>query len=436
MVLNSLHANDRQGEYPKSWYVATAHPLNLQPGLLSHGETEICIIGAGFTGLSAALHLAQAGRRVTIVEAHRIGWGASGRNGGQVSSGQRRDQTDLEAMFGNDVSRQLWQLGEEGKKLVSLLVAKHAIDCHIRQGIIHADHRPRFVPHTRDYVARMNDHYGYGALRFLEKDEIRSLIGSTDYYGGMHDSGAFHLHPMKFLFALASLAVEAGVVIHENTEVDSVEAGDPVVVTTTSDKRLRADKVIFACNGYLDGLNRKIASRVMPINNFIIATEPLGKKRARALIRDNSAVSDSRFVINYFRRTLDHRLLFGGGETYGHQFPADIARFVRKPMIRIFPQLRDVAIDYGWGGTLAITRNRLPVFSRLRSNIWSASGYSGHGISIATLAGKILADAISDKTADFEIMSGVAAKRFPGSLLLRRPILLLAMLWYAMRDRF
>ncbi|MEM7463338.1 MAG: FAD-binding oxidoreductase [Pseudomonadota bacterium] len=435
MTFNSLHANDRQGEYPKSWYVATSRPLPLQPSILRHGETEICIIGAGFTGLSAALHLAQAGRRVTIVEAHRIGWGASGRNGGQVSSGQRRDQTDLEAMFGVDVSRKLWKLGEEAKKLVSILVAKHSIECEIRQGIIHADHHPRFVPHTREYVDKINNEYGYGALRFLEKDEIRSLIGSTDYHGGMHDSGAFHLHPLKYLFSLARLAIEAGVVIHENTEIASVEAADPVVLTTTSDKHLRADKVIFACNGYLDGLNRKIASRVMPINNFIIATEPLGKKHARALIRDNSAVSDSRFVINYFRRTRDNRLLFGGGESYGHQFPSDIRAFVRKPMLKIFPQLRDVEIEYGWGGTLAITRNRLPVFSRLRSNIWSASGYSGHGISIATLAGKILADAISEKTADFETMSAVAAKRFPGSLLLRRPLLLLAMMWYAMRDR-
>lgn len=435
MVLNTLHANDRQGEYPKSWYAATTRPLALQPAIQRHGETEICIIGAGFTGLSAALHLAQAGRRVTLVEAHRIGWGASGRNGGQVSSGQRRDQSDLEAMFGADLSLRLWQLGEEAKKLVSLLIAKHAIDCEIRQGIIHADHQQRYVPHTRDYVARMNDNYGYGALRFLDKDEIRSLIDSTDYHGGMHDSGAFHLHPLKFLFVLAKLAIEAGVAIYENTEIADVEAGDPVVVTTTSDKRLRADKVIFACNGYLDSLNRKIASRVMPINNFIVVTEPLGKKRARSLIRDNSAVSDSRFVINYFRRTPDHRLLFGGGETYGHLFPTDIIKLVRKPMTKIFPQLRDVNIDYGWGGTLAITRNRLPVFARLRSNIWSASGYSGHGISMATFAGKILADAISDKTADFEVMSGIAAKRFPGSLLLRRPLLTLAMLWYAMRDR-
>ncbi|MGI9399751.1 MAG: NAD(P)/FAD-dependent oxidoreductase [Rhizobiaceae bacterium] len=435
MMLNSLHANDRQGEYPRSWYVDTSHPLPLQPALLRHGETEICIIGAGFTGLSAALHLAQADKRVTILEAHRIGWGASGRNGGQVSSGQRRDQADLEAMFGAETSKRLWQLGEEAKRLVSLLITKHAIDCEIRQGIIHADHRPRFVSHSRDHVAKMNDHYGYGAIRFLDQEEVRSLIGSTNYFGGTHDSGAFHIHPLKFLFALARLVTEAGVVIHENSEVCSVEEGDPVILTTTSDKRLRADKIVFACNGYLDRLNTKIASRVMPINNFIIASEPLGKKMARKLISDNSAVSDSRFVINYFRRTSDHRLLFGGGETYGHQFPSDIRGFVRKPMLKIFPQLRDVKIEYGWGGTLAITRNRLPVFARLRSNVWSASGYSGHGISIATLAGKILADAICDKTADFETMSGIAAKRFPGSLMLRKPLLLLAMLWYAMRDR-
>lgn len=435
MAFDILHGNDTPGSYPDTWYHATVPTGDALAPLEGRSATQICVIGAGYSGLSAALHLAQSGHRVTVLDAHRIGWGASGRNGGQVSSGQRVDQAHLERMVGSDGARWLWRMAGTAKGLVRDLVGKFGIDCELVPGIIHADHRRRFVAASRAHVRLMHEEYGYGDIRFLCRDEMRAQVASPGYYGGTHDGGAFHLHPLKYVLGLARAALDAGVTIHENSQVRGWRDGATPAIDTDR-ATLSADHVIFACNGYLGDLEGRIAASVMPINNFLVATQPLGNDRAAALIPDNSAVADSRFVINYFRRTADHRLLFGGGEAYGYRFPADIASFVGRRMRAVFPQLKDVSIDFEWGGTLAITRNRLPHFGRIGENCWSVSGYSGHGVSIATLAGKLVAEAVSGRTADFERMKRFSAGRFPGGVLLRVPLLVLAMHWYALRDRF
>lgn len=429
-----LHANDRAGEYPRSWYAETAPLRPARPALSGAHGFDVCIVGAGFTGLSAAIHLAQAGYKVAVVEAHRAGWGASGRNGGQAGTGQRRPQDELEAALGIDMARRLWGLAEEAKALVRSLCAEHSIDCDITPGIIHADHKPRYVPHSEAYALKLNEEYGYDRIRFVGRDEMRQLVGSKDYHGGTQDSGAFHLHPLKYVLGLAAAAEAAGATIFENSEVTKITCGTPVKVATAKGE-VEADWLLVACNGYLGGLEPETASRVMPINNFIIATEPLGEARARSLIADNSAVADSRFVINYFRLTPDQRLLFGGGENYGYRFPADIKAFVRQPMLKVFPQLKDVAITHGWGGTLAITARRLPAFRRVAGNILSASGYSGHGVTIATLAGKLCAEAVRGQAERFDLMASIPHLPFPGGRALRHPLLVLAMTWYALRDR-
>ena len=432
--MNILYANDERGVYPPSYYHATATKLAPFAALDQDIKCDVCVVGAGYTGLSAALHLAQKDYNVVLLDAHRVGWGASGRNGGQLGSGQRVDQQSLERMVGLEAARDLWQLAQQSNQLVKDLIARHDIACDLKPGVLHADTRARFAAHSRREVDHLRTVYGYEDIRFIDRDEMRAMIASPAYYSGTLDRGAAHLHPLNFALGLARAVKDAGVRIFEQSEVVDVQTGDPVVIVSTGGK-VRAKFAILACNGYLGALDKKISARVMPINNFIIATRPLSEVEAKRLIRDDVAVADSQFVINYFRLSADRRLLFGGGETYGYRFPRDIKAFVRRPMARIFPQLRDIDIDYGWGGTLGITMNRMPYLDRLGANILTASGYSGHGLGMATLAGAVLAEAIDGTAARFDLLQSVPTRQFPGGMIARAPLLALAMFYYSMRDK-
>ncbi len=433
--LDLLTANDALGAYPAgSYYTATAEPLHRFAPAEGEITCDVCIIGGGFTGLSAALHMAQAGLDVVLLEAQRVGFGASGRNGGQVSGGHNKDQEELEALVGKDHARSLWKLALESVELVRDLVRQHAPEAGFVDGIIHADHRARFVPHSHAYVRKLRDEYEYDQLRALERDEIRHLVGSAAYHGGSVDMGAGHIHPLRYAFGLARAATAAGVRVFETSRVTDVTAGDPVQVKT-DEANVKAGHVLWACNGYLGHVENHVAARVMPINNYIVATEPLDENTARGLIRENHAVADSKFVINYFRLSEDRRMLFGGGESYGYRFPNDIAALVRKPMEAIYPQLKGVRIDHAWGGTLGITMNRMPHFARLSGNILTASGYSGHGVALATLGGKLAAEAVLGQAGRFDLMAQVPSPRFPGGAALRWPLLVLAMVWFSLRDR-
>ncbi|SFO21544.1 gamma-glutamylputrescine oxidase [Roseovarius lutimaris] len=431
--MNLLYANDRRGSYPQSWYAATTTPLPAFAPLKGRARADVCVIGGGYTGLSAALHLAEAGMDVVLLEAQRVGFGASGRNGGQLGSGQRMEQTALERLVGRDDAAKLWELAEEAKDLVKSLVAKHEIDCYLKAGVAHACFSPREVKDEHGYAEHLSKTYGYDQIETLDHDAMQAICPSPAYTGGILDMGAAHLHPLAYAIGLARAAAAAGVRIHEGSAVHHISRGARAKVATDAGQ-IEADHVILACNGYLGGLDRKVAARVMPINNFIAATKPLGDAAARVLTRD-IAVADTKFVVNYFRLSHDKRLLFGGGESYGYRFPRDIAATVRKPMLEIFPHLRDVGIDYAWGGTLAITMKRMPYLARLAPNMLSASGYSGHGVGSATHAGKLMADAILGETAGFETMARVPTPSFPGGAALRSPLLAMAMTWYSLRDR-
>ena len=430
--MNLLFANDRAGEYPPSYYAATAAPLDRFAPLQGAVSADVCVIGAGYTGLSAALHLAQRGFRVVVLEAHRVGFGASGRNGGQVGSGQRLDQDELEQTVGHGDARRLWDLAEEAKALVQSLIAEHAMPCTFRPGVAHACRNDREVAAAHAYVEKLRRDYGYDQTEPLDRAGIRALVGSDAFAGGEIDRGAGHVHPLNFAIGLARAAVAAGATIHEGSLVTGLVEGSPARVTTAVGE-VTADHVILACNGYLGDLVPQVAARVMPINNFIVATEPLGD-RAREVLSEPVAVADSRFVVNYWRLSDDNRLLFGGGESYGYRFP-DIIRTVRKPMLGIYPQLADARIDFAWGGTLAITLSRLPCFLRVGPNVLSASGYSGHGVALATMAGKVLAEAVAGQAERFDLMASLPTPRFPGGAATRWPLLVLAMTWYSMRDR-
>ncbi len=430
--MNLLHANDRPGQYPPSWYAATAEAPAPFPELRGETRADVCIVGGGYTGLSAALHLAQQGYDVALLEAQRVGFGASGRNGGQVGSGQRLEVDALEKMFGLPRARELWQVGEEAKALVKHLIDHHNIPAGWTPGVAHAYWQAKDVPHDHALAGKLATDYGYDKIETLSAAEMREVIDSPAYHGGSIDWGAAHIHPLAFAFGLARAAEAAGVRIYERSEVHQIDHGKTARLSTGHGK-VHAPHVILAGNGYLGHLDRHVAARVMPINNFIVATEPLGA-RAETLIRKGIAVADSKFVVNYFRLTPDGRLLFGGGESYGYRFP-DIDAAVRKPLAQVFPDLAEVKFDHAWGGTLAITMNRLPCFARPAPNVLSASGFSGHGVALATFAGKAMAQAIAGQAEKFDLMASLPTPAFPGGAALRSPLLVLAMSWYAMRDR-
>lgn len=433
--MDLLTANDAQGHYPNSYYAATATPLPPMQDAEGDLDCDICIVGAGFTGLSSALHLADKGFDVVLLEAQRIGFGASGRNGGQVGVGQRLGQDELEDLVGPKKAKALWDISVDAVQHIKEYCERDDMDCTFHQGLIHADHRRRFVPHSLDYAKKLRDAYGYVDICGLEQDEIRERVGSNAYYGGTYDKGSGHIHPLKFALGLARIASKKGVRLFENSKVLEIADGSKPIVKTDK-AQITCGQVILACNGYLGGLNRAVAQKVMPINNYIVATEPLDQAFRESLIKHNCAVADSKFVVNYFRFSDDHRLLFGGAESYGYKFPADIRKLVSKPMLDIFPQLRDTKLDYAWGGTLAITMNRMPHFAKLRSNIYSLSGYSGHGVALANYAGKIIAESLHGTSDKFDVFADLPMQNFPGGAKLRAPLLVAAMLWYSLRDRF
>lgn len=431
--MSLLHLNDRPGAYPDSWYAASADPLAPLPPLAGARTADVCIIGGGYTGLSAALHLAQRGYDTVLLEAQRVGFGASGRNGGQVGSGQRIGQPALEKMVGAQDARRLWQIGEAAKAKVKGLIATHAIDCDWRDGVVHADWHAADVTHTHDEAANLRDVYGYPDVQALGRDGIAALTGTDVFAGGVVDHGAGSLHPLRFALGLARAARDADATLHEASEVMALEPGMRPIVRTQGGS-VTADHVIVACNGYLGGLEPRTAARIMPINNFIAATEPLGAA-FDAILPGGEAVADSRFVVNYWRMSADRRLLFGGGESYGPRFPKDLAGLVRSQMAQVYPRLAEVPITHAWGGTLAITRTRLPCFHRPAPGVLAMAGYSGHGVALATLAGDIAAETIAGQAERFDLMARLPVPGFPGGAALRRPLLVLAMGWYALRDR-
>ncbi|EED36249.1 gamma-glutamylputrescine oxidoreductase [Luminiphilus syltensis NOR5-1B] len=421
-------------QHPDSWYAASTADLSDFPPLSGEVSTDVCVIGGGYTGLSSAIHLRKLGYQVTLLEANRVGWGASGRNGGHVGTGQRAGQDDLEKWVGESAAKDLWQLGLDAVSLVGELIDTHGIDCEWGHGCLHVASRAGHAAELEEEVAHLRDHYGYDQIAYLNKEQVAERTSARGCHGGTLDWGSRHLHPLKYAAGLARVAAELGVKIHEGSRVLGYEEG-PLVSIRTDSGSVKAQKMVLGCNGYLGTLEPRIAGNIMPINNFVIATEPLPDAVCERLIKDNTSMSDTLFVINYWKRSADNRIIFGGGETYTKQFPADIKNFVRPYMLKIYPELADTRIDYGWGGTLGITMNRMPDFGRLGHNVFYAHGFSGHGVPTATLAGKLLANAIHGDTTDFDRMAAVPTHRFPGGTLLRWPGLVAGMLFYSLRDK-
>ncbi|MFN2329656.1 MAG: NAD(P)/FAD-dependent oxidoreductase [Chromatocurvus sp.] len=417
-----------------SWYAASANRQLQFPALAGSTQTDVCIVGGGYTGLSSAIHLRRMGYSVVVLEANRVGWGASGRNGGHVGTGQRAGQPQLEKLVGMERARALWDLGLEGVQTVCDLIEEFAIDCELRPGNLHVASCAGDASELAAEAEHLQKAYGYAAIRYVDAASLAEMTSAQGFHGATLDTGARHLHPLNYALGLAAAAQSLGASLHENSRVTGYRENEKVEVKTASGS-VTANFLLLACNGYLERLEPRTAGRIMPINNYMLATEPLPEATARRLIRDNTSMTDTRFVVNYWKLSADNRLLFGGGETYSRRFPADIRNFVRPHMLKIYPELADTRIDYGWGGTLAITMNRMPDFGRLSPQIYYAHGYSGHGVPTATLAGKLVAEAVSGQAGRFDVMADVPSPRFPGGTLLRWPGLVAGMLFFSLRDR-
>ncbi len=427
----------------ESWYFSTANFSSNQAAnraaLCESKLVDVCIVGAGYTGLSAAIELASKGYSVAVLESHCVGAGASGRNGGVLGSGQRKDQDELEQWLGPDDARHMWQIACDANQLVRDRIAEYGIECDLKDGELTVAHKERYAAELWDYAEHLEKTYGYTDIRSVDKQETAAMLGVDSFYGGYVDTRAGHIHPLNLALGLASAAEQHGAQIFEQTRVTEYRqvrdpAGEKVEVVTAQGM-VTANFMIMACNGYLGRLEPAAERFQMPINNFILATQPLGEERARSINRDDLAVVDTRFVVNYFHNSPDNRLIFGGGENYSSKFPADMKKFVRKHMLEVYPQLADVAIDYAWGGTLAITMRRMPHFGRKGNNVYWAQGYSGHGIAMANMGGKLVAEAIMGQAERFDLFRNLKHLPFPGGRWLRKPGLVAGMLYYALLDR-
>lgn len=406
-----------------------------RPPLQGEVQVDVCIVGGGYTGLSAALHLCQQGKSVALLEAGQIGQGASGRNGGHVGVGQRVDQMTLESRLGQEYASSLWQLGLEAVELVEELTTAHNIDCGLKRNIIHLAHKEHFVEDYREEAEFLKQRYGYSECEFIEQQRLHEHVGSKQFYAGLIDYRSRHLDPYAYATGLAQVADGAGALLFEQSKASGYWQNSDGVTIATDKGQVSAKQLVIACNGYLDKFAPSMAGYIMPINNFIVATEPLSEQLAHSILPADSAAQDSRFVINYWRLSADNRLVFGGGENYRRGFPKDIIKFVQPHVHDIYPQLSKVKFDYGWGGTLAITLRRMPDFGQLADNVWYAQGYSGHGVPTATLGGKLLAEALNGQRQRWDLFANLPRQKFPGGTLLRWPGMVAGMAYYALRDR-
>lgn len=418
-----------------SYFAATATPAPDHPKLTGDVEADVCVVGGGIAGCATALHLAERGFRVVLLEANRIAWGASGRNGGQAIVGYACSQDKLVAQVGRDDAKRMFDLSVEAQELIRSLVARHGIDCDLHWGHLQTALKPRQVDDLKSHQEELERDYGYGGTRWLDRTELGQLLVTDRYIGGLRDDRSGHLHPLNYTLGIATAAAAAGVRIYEQATVVGLEHGTTVSVRTAGGPVVRAQHVALCCNAYMDSrISKKLRDRIMPVGTYIIATEPLGQARIEALMRENVAVSDVNFVLDYFRRSEDHRLLFGGRVSYSGRDALDTARATRVRMLKVFPQLEEARIEFAWGGHVDITMSRAPDFGRLAPNVFYLQGFSGHGVALTGLAGKLVAETIAGQAQRFDLFTKLKHRNFPGGPALRMPALVLAMLWFRLKD--
>ncbi|KAF1067961.1 MAG: Gamma-glutamylputrescine oxidoreductase [Pseudomonas citronellolis] len=423
-------------QHAPSYYAATANRQLQATALTGEERADVCIIGGGFSGLNTAIELAERGLSVVLLEAHRIAWGASGRNGGQLIRGVGHGVEQFEPVIGAEGVRQLKLMGLEAVEIVRRRVEQYAIDCDLTWGYCDLANKPADVAGFREDFEELKT-LGYRhETRLIPREEMHSIVGSDRYVGGMLDMGSGHLHPLNLALGEAAVAQSLGVRLHEDSAVTRIDYGSEVRVQTAQGS-VRAKTLVIACNAYQNGLNSYLDGKVLPAGSYVIATEPLPADTARQLLPQNMAVCDQRVALDYYRLSADNRLLFGGACHYSGRDPADIAAYMRPKMLKVFPQLQDVRIEYQWGGMIGIGANRLPQIGRLpdQPNVYFAQAYAGHGLNATHLAGKLLAEAIAGQHSQgFELFAKVPHITFPGGKHLRSPLLAMGMAWYRLKE--
>ncbi len=435
-----MNARARQpvhsAQHAPSYYAASANRHLSFPALAGEQRADVCVVGGGFSGLNTAIELAQKGFSVVLLEAHKIGWGASGRNGGQLIRGVGHDVERFEPTIGKQGVRELKLMGLEAVEIVRRRVEQFQIDCDLKWGYCDLANKPSHLDGFAEDMAELKE-LGYAhEMRLLQPEQMHEVVGSQRYVGGLIDMGSGHLHPLNLALGEAAAAQALGVQLYEDSAVTRIDYGNEVKVHTAHGL-VRAAHLVLGCNAYLNGLNSNLGGKVLPAGSYVIATEPLSAAQARDLIPRDMALCDQRVALDYYRLSADRRLLFGGACHYSGRDPADIAGYMRPKMLAVFPQLQDVKIDYQWGGMIGIGANRLPQIGRLKDqpNVYYAQAYSGHGVNATHLAGKLLGEAIAGRaSSDFDLFARVPHMTFPGGKHLRSPLLALGMLWHRLKE--
>lgn len=422
-----------QPETPPTWYADTATAPSARPALAGDLDIDVCVIGGGLTGVSAALNLAERGYRVALIEQQRIGWGASGRNGGQICTAFSSGMGKIESALGRDDAQRVWNMAEEAKRIIAERVERHRIACDLTWGYLYAALSRHQMAGLRAERTEWLETYGYGQpVRLLETAEMHATVASTRYLGGLLDPGAGHLHIYAYLLGLARAAEQAGATLYEGTKAVSLAMGERPSVTTETGT-IRCRHLVIAANAYLGRLVPRLRPYVMPVGSFVCVTEALDPVRLEALVKGGLAVGECNHILNYFRATSDKRLMFGGGANYSAIDPPSLPAYLRRKLVRVFPQLADVEVTQAWSGLIGITASRIPDFGRLDGNVYYAQGFSGQGVALSGLAGRVIAEAVAGQAERLDIFGRIRHMPFPGGPL-RTPALVLAMFYFRLLD--
>lgn len=424
------------GVVENSYYEASVKRPLPSLALADRITTDVCVVGGGYAGLSAAIELRNRGYSVALLEAQRIGWGASGRNGGEVIVGYGADGEDaITKQSSPEDAQRAWDVSLEALDLLQSRMTQYNIDCEYMPGYMNLAVNARKAKLLNHWYENVANKYHY-PLQWIDPGSIGDWIESKRFYAGVYDARSGHIHPLKYCLGLARAASDLGVAIYENSAVYQIERGtNPVVKTAQGELTCRY--LVLAGNVYISEYGHiasELAERIVPVGTYIIATSPMEKNRADALIRHRSAVSDNNFILDYFRVSKDNRLIFGAGESYTATTPPDLIMRMRKRMLAVFPQLYDLDIPYSWGGFVDLTRNKAPHFGRLGENIYFLQGFSGHGVALTGIAGKLVADALAGDAEKFDVFARLKHRKFPGGELTRTPLLVLGMWYYRLRD--
>lgn len=416
-----------------SWYAATANQKTVRPALQGEIAADVCIVGAGFTGISAALELSERGYKVVVLEAERIGFGASGRNGGQIVNGYSRDLETLERRYGPEKARALGAISLEGGEIIRERIEKYAIDCDLRHGGFFAAFTQKQVRDLEAVKAKWEKH-GHQHLEMVSQEGVASFVKTDRYVGGMIDKRGGHIHPLNLVLGEAVAAESLGAIIFENSRVESIGTGNAPVVAT-SKGTVRAKHVLVCGNAYLGKLLPKITDRMMPVSSQVMVTEPLEPGLIESLLPADYCVEDANYVLDYYRRTADNRLVYGGGIGYGGQDPRNLTAIIQPNMLKTFPELKGAKIEFAWSGNFALTLTRIPHVGRLSDTVFFSHGDSGHGVTTTHLLGKILGEMVAGHAERFDVWGSLPSLPFPGGRTLRVPLTKIGAWWYGMRDR-